>query len=88
MFPGVEKSNISKCSKFPIPKMRLNMIDIKFPCASSIMKYLNGFEKMTGFYKSFFVHFSQKIYTFNLHNSSQNVSPILLFNGLMVVTNE
>ena len=41
---------------------------------------------MTGFYKSF-VHFSRKY--LHIHfNPSQNVSHILLLNGLVMVTNE
>ena len=36
------------------------MIDIEFPRANSIMKCLDGLEKMTGFYKSFLSIFLEK----------------------------
>ena len=41
---------------------------------------------MTGFYKSFCPFFAKSLH---IHfNPSQNVSPVLLLNGLMIVTNE
>ena len=50
------------------------------------MKCLEDFEKMTGFYKYFCPFFSESLH---IHfNPSQNVSPILFLNGLMVVTNK
>ena len=58
----------------------------EFPSASSIIKCLEDFEKVTGFYKSYCSFFPK-----NLHihfNPSQNVSAILLLNGLVMVTNE
>ena len=72
-------------SKFPIPKIKLNMIGVDFPCASSIMKCFDGFEKMAGFYNLFLSIFLGK---FTHFNPSGDVFPILLFNGLMMVTNE
>ena len=41
---------------------------------------------MTGFYKSFCPFFSKNLHTH--FNFSQNVSSILMLNGLVVVTNE
>ena len=58
----------------------------EFPSVSSITKYLVDFQKIAGFYRSFCLFISK-----NLHihaNPSPNVSPILLFSGLMMVTNE
>ena len=47
---------------------------------------LEDFEKMTGFYKSFCLFFSKSLHIHSNH--SQNVSPIVLLNGLVMVTNE
>ena len=70
-------------SKFPIPKIKLNRIDMN---ASSIIKCSEDFEKMTGFHKSFCPFFWKRLH---IHfNPSQNVSPILLLNGLVTVTNK
>ena len=58
----------------------------EFPSASSIIKCLNDFEKMAGFHKSFCPFFSKSLH---IHfNPSQNVSPILVLNGVVMVTNE
>ena len=38
-----------KSTKSPNPKMKPNKIDLEFPCASSLTKFLEDFEKMTGF---------------------------------------
>ena len=68
--------------------MKLNRIESRheFPSASSVIKCLEDFEKMTGFYKYFYPFFSKSLH---IHfNPSQNVSPILLLNGLVMVTNE
>ena len=47
---------------------------------------LEDFEKMTNFYKSLCSFFSKNLY---IHfNPSQNLSPILLLNGLVMITNE
>ena len=51
-----------------------------------MIKYLEDFKKMTGFCKSFCTFFAKSLYIY--FNSSQNVSPILLLNGLVIVTNE
>ena len=41
---------------------------------------------MTGFYKSFCTFFAKSLH---IHfNPSQNVSPVLLLNGLVIVTNK
>ena len=69
-------------SKFPIPKIKLNGFD----SASFLMQLLKNFEKMTGFNKSFRQFFSKRL-PINF-NPSQNVSLILLFNGLLMVTNQ
>ena len=59
--------------------MKLKQNRYEFPSASSIIKYVEDFEKMTDFYKSF-CPFSSK--GLHIHFSpSQNVSPILLLNG-------
>ena len=51
-----------------------------------MIKCLEDFEKMTDFYKSFCPFFSKSLH---IHfNPSQNVSPILLLNGLVMVLNE
>ena len=50
------------------------------------MKCVEDFEKMTGFYKSFCPFFSKSLHI--RFNPSQNVSPILLLNGLVMVTNK
>ena len=66
-------------------KAKQNRYD--FPSASSIIiKCLEDFEKMAGFCKSFCPIFS-KGFHINF-NPSQNVSTILLLNGLVIVTNE
>ena len=60
----------------------------EFPSTGSIIKCLEHFEKMTGFYKSFCPFFFF-LKTLHIHfNPSQNVSPILLLNGLVMTTNE
>ena len=69
-------------SKCPIPKIKLNGFD----SASFLMQLLKNFEKMAGFNKSFRQFFSKRL-PINF-NPSQNVSPILLFNGLLMVTNQ
>ena len=68
--------------------MKLNRIENRheFPSASSVIKCLEDFEKTTGFYKYFYAFFSKSLH---IHfNPSQNVSPVLLLNGLVMVTNE
>ena len=76
-------SNFSNNLKFP--KMKLNRIHLS-ASASSIIKCLENFEKMTYFCKSFCLFFWK---SWHIHfNPSQNVSPILLLNGLVMVTNE
>ena len=58
----------------------------EFPSAGSIIKCLEDFEKIPSFYKSFSPFFSKSLH---IHfKPSQNVSPILLLNGLVMVTNE
>ena len=58
----------------------------EFPSTSSITKYLVDSEKMTCFYCSFCLFISKSIH---FHaNPLPNVSPILLFNGLVMATNE
>ena len=71
-------------SKSPIPKMKLKQIDIS--SASSIIQFLEIFEKMAGFCKWFSPFFSKSLH---IHLSPlKHVSPILLLNGLVMVTNE
>ena len=65
-------------TKFQILKMKLSRIDIT--------KYLVDFEKMAGFYRPFCLFISKSIHF--LANPSLNVSSILLFNDLVMVTNE
>ena len=58
----------------------------EFPSTSSIKKYLVDFQKMAGFYRSFCLFISKSLH---FHaDPSPNVSSILLFNGLVMVTNE
>ena len=65
---------------FLISKMRLNRIArYEFPSARSIIKCLENFEKITGFYKSFCLCFSKSLYIY--FNHSQNVSPVLRINS-------
>ena len=48
--------------------------------------YVEVVEKMTGFYKSLCPFFFKSLH---IHfNPSQNASPILLLNGLVMVTND
>ena len=55
----------------------------EFPGASFIIKCLEDFGKVTGFYKSFCPFFSESLHVH--FNPSQNVSPILLLHGLVMV---
>ena len=56
----------------------------EFPSASSIIKCLRDFEKLTGFHEPFCPFFSKSLH---IHfNPSQNVSPILVLNGVVMVT--
>ena len=67
--------------------MRLNRIaQYEFPSASSIIKRLENFEKIIGFSKSFCPCFSKSLYIY--FNHSQNVSPVLRINSLVMATNE
>ena len=53
---------------------------------NAIKKCLEDFEKKADFYKSFYPFFSKSLH---IHfNPSQNVSTVLLLNGLVMVTNE
>ena len=73
-------------SKIPDSKIEAKLNLYEFPCASSLTKCLENFEKMTGFWKSFCPFISKSLHT---HCSpSQNVSPLLLLNCLLMVTNE
>ena len=58
----------------------------EFLSTSSITKYLVDFEKMVGFYRPFCLFISKSIHF--LAHPSLNVSSILLFNDLVMVTNE
>ena len=51
-----------------------------------MIKCLDNFEKMTVFYKLLCPFFSKSLHIY--FNPSQDVSPVLLLNGLMMVANE
>ena len=76
----------AKSPKILIPKMKLNRIDGCFFCATSLTNYMENFEKITGFFKSFCSVISKSL---PIHfNPSQIVCPVLLLNGLVMVTNK
>ena len=67
--------------------MRLSRIaQYEFPSASSIIKYVENFGKITAFSKSFCPCFSKSLYIY--FNHSQNVSPVLRINSSVMAANE
>ena len=73
-------------SKFRIRKWSFKQNRYEFPSANFMIKCLEDSEKMAGVHKSFFPFFSK---SGHIHfNPSHSVSPILLLNGLVMVTNE
>ena len=72
--------------KIPDCKNAAKQNRYEFPSASSIIKCLEDFDKITGFHESFCPFFSKHLHIY--FNPAQNAFPILLPNGLVMVTNE
>lgn len=74
----------TKNHKNPDSKNEAKQNYYKFFCASSVMKCLEDFEKITVF-KSFCPAISKRLH--NRFNPSENVFLTLLLNGVVMVTN-